>query len=139
MVTAFARALKIEPEYLLQNLEHDGLGFFEGTTVQRTHHVQEIMDVAVALGCVLCPIELVPRSTNGRDVFNIFFGDGTVAANFDRFKMHIDGNEGVIQGEMNGEGHAVYWDGEKCIDSRGEWNLWGNDFAPGVFWRAVWI
>lgn len=143
MVISFARVLGITTEALIDQLLHDGLGKFPGTQVQRTHHVQEILDVACNMGCWFAPVELIPQSfePKTRRPFEVIFGDGTVSANFDRFKDYLKDSKGVIVGMRGRNGHAVYWNGHECSDQRGSWVLWGKntDFVPSMYWRAVWI
>jgi len=140
MVNAFARCLTLSPQELVDQLGHDGLGMFEGTTIQRTHHVQEILDVASDMGVWFTPVELVPQSFDPKtkQAFPIHFGD--MSGNFERFQAYLKTSKGVIQGMMRGQGHAVYWNGHECFDNRGNWSLWreDNEFLPGVYWRALW-
>lgn len=143
MIDAFAKAMRITPQELAEALPHDGKGTFPGTNIQRTHHVQEMLDVSSDFGLWFSPIELVPQSYDPytRKVFQLYFGDGTVNANFQRFKSYLHASRGVIVGMRGEEGHSVYWDGRRCHDHLGCWELWGDDsdFAPGMYWRAVWI
>ena len=92
----------------------------------------------------MCPIELAPVGTHGKKQFVIFFGEyGDIESNYDRFKAHLGGNQGIITGVSQGRegniGHAVYWDGEACFDHKGKWNLWDTEFIPSTFWRAMWM
>ena len=141
MVEAFARVLDITSKELVSKLPHNGLGNFPGTEIQKTHHVQEILDVASKMGCWFCPIELVPVSYDPKTKkrFEIFFGDAA-SANFNRFRYYLNNSKGVIVGMRGPAGHAVFWSGKKCEDSRGKWELWSDntDFVPAVYWRAMW-
>lgn len=144
MVNAFAKAMGLSPQELAEALPHNGLGMFEGTDIQRTHHVQEMIDVASEIGIWFCPIELVPTSTTAdhKQVFRIFFGDGTVSSNFDRFRSYLNTSRGVVLGmrtDVN-QGHAVYNDRGRFFDDRGAFEPWDEkyNFSPGVYWRAVW-
>jgi len=145
MVNAFALAMEIGEAELVVRIGHDGLQNFPDTAIPRTHHVQEMIDVGAELGCIFTPIELVPVSIvrDGDLVqYPLWFGkQDDLVANFTRFKGHLKTGPGVILGSRLGSGHAVYWDGEKCIDKSGEFELWGDgtDFEPGVFWRVLWI
>lgn len=145
MVKAFATLFACTEESLIEQLGHDGKSTFPGSTSQRTHHAQEMVEVAFGYGIALTPIEIFPVSTDGYARFQIFFGaHGDVEANFDRFREHLAATKnGVIQGMREDEhlGHAVYWDGEMCVDSKGRWPLWGDgtNFMPSVLWRATWI
>jgi hypothetical protein len=140
MVNAFAKALWLSPQELVDKLRHDGLGTFPGTSIQRTHHVQEILDAASDMNVWFTPVELVPQSFDPatKTAFPIYFGDD-MADNFARFRAYLKTSKGVIQGMRGRTGHAVYWDGQ-CHDNRGSWSLWaeGNDFLPSVYWRMVW-
>lgn len=141
MVEAFAKAINFTSSELVKSLGHDGLGNFPHTQIQRTHHVQEILDVASDAGMWFAPIELVPVSRDPRTgkQFEIWVGDSP-SANFDRFRSYLNDTVGVIIGMRGTLGHAVYWNGKECEDDRGQWELWGDDtdFVPAVYWRAVW-
>lgn len=141
VVDAFAKAMRISANELVKLLPHDGLSQIPGQDIQRSHHIQEIIDIASARGIWFCPIELAPQALypqiNQR--YPIFFGEDIVG-NFKRFKKYLKDSKGVITGLRGKTGHAVYWNGTECQDSRGNWDLWsGNaDFAPDTYWRAVW-
>ena len=136
MILAFSQLLEMSYQQLASAIEFDEKKAFPGTSISKSPHVQEILDVSSKMGIWFSPIELVPQSTNGKRVFQIFFGDGTVSANFERFKGYLNAY-GVIQGSLNEVGHAVFFDGMMCHDHRGVWRLWDDAFVPGVFWRAV--
>ncbi len=149
IVTAAARLAKESPEQFVKRLSHDGSKTYPDSDVVRTHHIQEIIDGLLDRGVALCPIQLMPTAVVSPDLLSegdsrtpkgyvVYFGDGTVSGNFDRFKSHLKGNEGIITGMLGPTGHAVYFDGEYCHDSRGRWQLWVAEFDPSEFWRAVW-
>jgi len=143
MVTAFARAFRMTPEELVELLPHDGLGKFPGTDHDRTHHVQEMIDVAEELHCYVTPIELVPQSTtaDGQSTFQIWFGDED-DGNFKRFKSYLRTSTGVVLGMnvQHGIGHAVFNDRGIFVDHRGQFEPWAVDsyFSPGVYWKTKW-
>jgi len=144
MINAFARVLDVTPDLLVNELSHNGLSTFPGTDIQRTHHIQEITDVCSKLwGYWFAPIELVPQSYDPQtgQRFKLFFGDGTVSANFDRFQSYLQTSDGVIIGMRGLIGHAVHNDRGMCFDNHGQWKLWaeGTDFVPAVYWRAICI
>jgi len=141
MVDAFAKTMCMTPQELVDDLPHDGRSVFPGTQIERSHHIQEIIDVASYKGVWFCPIELVPQSfdPDTRKNFQLFFGDGTVSSNFDRFKRYLKESEGVIIGMRNNIGHAVFCYNGVCHDDHGEWRLWsdGNNFLPSIFWKRL--
>lgn len=143
MVSAFAKAMNLMPEELVGMMLHDGLGTFPDTNIQRTHHLQEIIDVGSKIGVWFCPIELIPQSIDPetQTTFQIGFGNGTVSANFSRFIDYLAVSKGVIIGMRGRSGHAVYNNMGKCFDDEDTWwKLWGveTSFVPAVYWRAVW-
>ena len=144
MITAFGRALGISTETLMSAIGHDGTALFPNSTTVRSHHVQEILDVAHSLGALLTPIELVPQSYHHGINYPVSFGpDNDPSPNFDRFKKYVSLYKGVICGarKSTSVGHAVYWDQKLCHDSSASWELFSDkgDFVPGVFWIVTWI
>lgn len=144
MVNAFAKAMRLSPQKLVEALQHNGLDVFEGTNIQRTYHVQEMIDVASKIGIWFSPIELFPKSTtvDYKQVFPIFFGDGTVSANLARFRVYLKNSRGVVLGirtDVN-SGHAMYNYQGTLFDERGSFKLFDpkSDFSPIVYWRVVW-
>ncbi len=141
VIYAFARAIKVSPEELVEALPHDGLSQLPDSNVQRSHHIQEIIDVASEKNIWFCPIELAPQAlyTQVNRVYPVFFGNDIVG-NFKRFKKYLKDSTGVVTGIRGRIGHAAFWNGERCEDDRGNWDLWepDGDFTPSTYWRAVW-
>jgi len=85
----------------------------------RGYHIQEIVDLFLARGYGLTPIELYPMSASQRakDDVHVLW-DAAYAQ--ERFERLLAGRKGILIGQTaNGGGHACAWDGSSVYDPNG--------------------
>jgi len=133
LVYSLAMLLDEDVDVLIQELGHDGMvkdwpehpipHCYNG------HHIQEIIDLVLARGYSLTPIESYPRYASAMDPSNW----KPVYSNGARFLRQISGRRGILIGQYRGRGHAVAWDGDIIWDPNGK--TYGiGDFAPSECW-----
>jgi hypothetical protein len=115
MMYASAMLFGLTPEQVTELTGYDGqeCPFKDGG--QRSHHPQELIDMAYKLGYALIPIERGPLISNGIEHLPIF--DEIDADN--RFGSYLKGNMGLLECYRNGEHHYVAWDGYNIYDPAG--------------------
>ena len=120
--TAFAIALGVSVREVIERIGHDGSEVaFPGLPEperRRGFHIQECIDVAIALGVSVTPIEAFPRHspTVGMDPIVIRFPEGNEA----RFRRTIETTRGVLTGRGLRSRHAVAYDHRLIIDPNGQ-------------------
>lgn len=118
--TSAAMVLGMDKFGVIDYIGHDGSGIMfndlKDPHCRRGFHMQEIIIVAWNFGFAVTPIEVIPCSTpgGGRE-FVVDFG----ISHTKRFQRWLKNTKGIITGVVNNVGHAVAWDGERCLDPRG--------------------
>ena len=108
MIYASAMLLGITPAQVVELTGYNGLG-------RRSHHPQELIDMARRLGKVLLPIERYPKCyTDGieEDVYNEIDADS-------RFGGYLRQNKGLLYGFKDGQAHMCAWNGQWVYDPHG--------------------
>jgi len=137
--TAFAIALGVSVREVIERIGHDGSAVaFPGLPEperRRGFHVQECIDVALALGVSVTPIEAFPRhsSTVDTDPIVIRFPEGNEA----RFCRTVETTRGVLTGRGLRSRHAVAYDHRLIIDPNGQTRLMDafHTFSAYCAWR----
>lgn len=140
-VLASAAMVMEEPIIVLERLiGHDGSKIIHpelGLNARREgFHFQHIIDVALALGYAITPIEAEPVQTaTGHDSYVVDFRDFN--SSLDRFKAYLENTKGIIIGPTStGLWHALAWDGEQCYDPQGKtYSFEDIKIKPMIFWR----
>jgi hypothetical protein len=122
MPLAFAMALGIPVAELLEAVGHDGSKIVFPTLSEplcrRCFHVQELIQVALARGCAVTPVELFPvlqPTEAGPFRQTVLYPDN----NWRRFEETIRGSRGVIDGTGARFGHTVAYDRGCIYDPKG--------------------
>jgi len=120
--TAFAMALDMPVADLLVAVGHDGSDIiFPGVAeplCRRSIHIQELIDIALARGFAVTPIELFPTLVPAADSplkHTVAYRHG----NWRRFADTIAQSRGVIDGAGRHCGHAVAYDHGRIFDPQG--------------------
>lgn len=114
--TAFAMALDVPYKDILAFCGHDGSEIVFPDDVElgrRAFHAQEMMMFAMYRGVFVTPIEMRPRSVNKYGVLYSLPPQGLYVRDF------LGSHSGVIAGRMQGNSHAVAWDGNLIYDPNG--------------------
>lgn len=114
-----AMLLDVRPEDLIMEIGHDGMKQMWLPDPRRVVHTpDEIQDCFVRRGFCLYQVGVYPIATPGNGLVPRPIWSEDQAAK--RFEDHIRDVHGLLVGEaLNGEGHAVAWDGEYIYDPRG--------------------
>lgn len=151
--TAFAMAIDVSPEWLVQEIGHSGDDEPYGYPgLKAGFHEQECIEVLLRHGYACTPIEVGPTISPNLDkqkIRRIYFGGG-LGGNWARLLRHMAGTCGVLTGtHMKSKtawprGHAVAWDGEVIHDSIGPRCYPFEDavkygFTPGCFWKVQYV
>lgn len=127
--TAFAMALDMPVDEVLARVGHDGSEIvypdLPEPMCRRGVHRQELIDIVMAQGYAVTPIELIPHfaPTYGQSK-RVQVDYGGMLGNFARFRNHVDRTRGVIECNVNVEGappfifkqHMVAYDHGKVFD-----------------------
>lgn len=112
ILDAFAMAMDIHPNYIINELGHDGSEILwpgnDDPYCRRGFHIQELIAIAIKNGYSVTEVQTKPLSAPsivdnmaGHKIINVL--------------DVMRGNKGVILMQ----GHAVAWDGVKVYDPRG--------------------
>ena len=122
MPLAFAMALEMPVADLLAAIGHDGSEIIfpslPDPLCRRCFHVQELIQVALARGLAVTPVELFPvlqPTEEGPFHKTVLYPDN----NWRRFEETIHASLGVIAGTGARLGHTVAYDHGRIYDSRG--------------------
>ena len=121
MPLAFAMALDMPVADLLAAIGHDGSEVaFPGLpepACRRCFHIQELIQVALARGFAVTPIELFPvlQPANAGPHRVVLYPDN----NWRRFEQTILSSRGVIDGTGTRFGHTVAYDHGRIFDPKG--------------------
>ena len=122
MPLAFAMALDVPVADLLAAIGHDGgeivFPSLPEPLCRRCFHVQELIQVALARGFAVTPIELFPvlqPTEAGPFHKTVLYPDN----NWRRFEATIRASRGVIDGTGARFGHTVAYDHGRIYDPRG--------------------
>ena len=134
--TSFAMACDRDLDSLLLELGHNGSEIIWPTLPEplcrRGFHIQELIYVVYHLGHCVMPFEARPCSTNQGhgSLYEIPFNQDPQQ----RLMAIMQGVYGVITGTtLNGQPHAVAWDGVKIFDPAGiKYGL--DNFILDTFW-----
>ena len=122
MPLAFAMALDMPVADLLAAIGHDGSEIIfpslPDPLCRRCFHVQELIQVALARGLAVTPVELFPElqpTEAGPFHKTVLYPDN----NWQRFEKTIRASLGVIAGTGARLGHTVAYDHGRIYDPRG--------------------
>jgi len=121
MPLAFAMALDMPVADLLAAIGHDGSEIvfpsLPEPLCRRCFHIQEPIQVALAHGFAVTPVELFPvlRPTDAGPQQTLFYPDN----NWRRFEQAILASRGVIDGIGARHGHTVAYDHGRILDPKG--------------------
>ena len=121
MPLAFAMALDIPIADLLAAIGHDGSEIvfpnLSEPLRRRCFHIQEPIQVALARGFAVTPVELFPvlQPTEGGPHKTVLYADN----NWRRFEETIRASRGVIDGRGARFGHVVAYDHGRICDPKG--------------------
>jgi hypothetical protein len=121
MPLAFAMALDTPVADLLAAIGHDGSEIVFPSLPEplrrRCFHVQELIQVALARGLAVTPVELFPvlQSIEAGPHKTVLYPDN----NWQRFEETIRASRGVIDGTGARYGHVVAYDHGRVYDPRG--------------------
>jgi len=101
---SFAMMLHALPENVLRMLDYRG--------GPRNFHPQEMIDLCIQLGHRVTEIELYPCFTGEKGLW-----DETKCKK--RMDYYLRQYKGVLAGKVNGNNHAVYWNGTEIEDPNG--------------------
>lgn len=111
-----AMVLGREPQDLVAEIGHDGMEIvwnLPAPKCYRGHHIQEIVDVALAQGQGLVPIQAYPASGHAGQPPVPMIPDHDRAAT--RFLHHLNGRDAILIGAS----HACAWNGQEVFDPNG--------------------
>ena len=134
LATSFAMVLDINVTDLYEEIGHDGSKIiWPGAKFpydRRGFHIQELIECCLRRGRFVTPIEPRPllASPETGQQYEVKIGDAE-----SRMSYHMQGQEGVLQGVINGGRHAVAWDGERILDPSGKHTTFDN-FAVQMFY-----
>ena len=109
--TAFARALGISLDEMIERIGHDGSRIvwpdLPEPGCRRGFHIQECIEVARLMGMSVMPVELYPRHAPTLDVepITVLYADNVL-----RFNDFIKSTKGVLTGSTQRYEHAVAYD-----------------------------
>lgn len=117
IIFSLAMLLDETPQAIIEEIGHDGTEKwwpYPPPHGDRGHHIQEIIDVCLAHGIVLTPIERFPLSGCGRDasVSRNIWDDASAER---RFKELLTMRRGLLITPT----HAYAWDGSIAWDPNG--------------------
>lgn len=139
MLYSLAMVLDEEPDVLIEEIGHNGTElWFPGYPVpynMRGYHMQEFVDVCLARGQALVPIELYPRSASEKEPTNPHMLWSMDDCSH-RFNTMITSKRGILIGRSNHGGHACAWNGKKVYDPNGRVYSLGN-FSIRECWVLV--
>ena len=121
MPLAFAMALDMPVADLLAAIGHDGSEIvfpnLSEPLRRRCFHIQEPIQVALARGFAVTPVELFPvlQPTEGGPHKTVLYADN----NWRRFEETIRASRGVIDGRGARFGHVVAYDHGRICDPKG--------------------
>jgi len=121
MPLAFAMALDMPVADLLAAIGHDGSEIVFPSLSEplrrRCFHIQEPIQVALARGFAVTPVELFPvlQPTEGGPHKTVLYADN----NWRRFEQTIRASRGVIDGRGARFGHVVAYDHGRICDPKG--------------------
>lgn len=121
MPLAFAMALDMPIADLLAAIGHDGSEIvfpnLSEPLCRRCFHIQEPIQVALARGFAVTPVELFPvlQPTEGGPHKTVLYADN----NWRRFEETIRASRGVIDGRGVRFGHVVAYDHGRICDPKG--------------------
>jgi hypothetical protein len=121
MPLAFAMALDMPVADLLRAIGHDGSKIaFPGLpepACRRCFHIQELIQVCLARGFAVTPIELFPclQPTDAGPHKTVLYPDN----NWRRFETAVQTSRGVIHGTGVRFGHTVAYDHGRIFDPKG--------------------
>jgi hypothetical protein len=119
--TAFAMALDMPVTDLLAAIGHDGSEIvfptFPEPLCRRCFHVQELIQVALARGFAVTPVELFPvlQPTDAGPCKTVLYAN----SNWQRFEAAIRASRGVIDGTGARHRHTVAYDHGRIFDPKG--------------------
>jgi hypothetical protein len=125
MATAFAIALGIPVEKLVEIIGHDGSEIIspaEEPHGRRGFSAQECIDVALSMGFACTQIELLPALDfpgGFRKLITFPHAATSVGGNWTRFTKHVSSSRGVIAGNGKRHGHAVAYENRLIYDPAG--------------------
>jgi hypothetical protein len=125
MATAFAMAVDLPVEKLIEMIGHDGSEIIspaQEPAGRRGFSAQECISVALSLGFACTQIELFPGLVypDGHKKMVVFPHDAkSLDGNWERFKQQIDSSRGVIAGNGQKHGHAVAYEHRTVYDPAG--------------------
>ncbi len=135
-ITAAAMVMGVAVEELIAKVGHDGSEIIhpdlKGPAQRKGFHTQEIIDIALARGFAVTPIEPRPVQT--------VYGDDEFVLQFDenRFHNHLKCCDGILCGKARTYWHAVAWNHEegKIYDPQGRiYPLDDCKINIQIFWR----
>ena len=144
---AFSKVLDIPFDNLIRRIGHDGSEFvYKNKNFRRGFHMQECIDVALALGAMCVPIEhhyaLTP---DGLETYVI----GTPQEQSERFIRYLETTKrGILEGlSLVGKcqpiGHSCAWINNKIHSPEGSIYLYKerllHNFSISRLWRIVWL
>jgi len=121
-VTAFAMALDIPVQQLLEDFGHDGgkviFPHQPEPMCRRGFHSQELIWAAWKHGFACTPVELFPaiQSTDKKKTHRLFLNEPNCWA---RFEDYIQSTRGVLEGAGSECQHAVYYQHGRIYDPDG--------------------
>lgn len=122
LIYALAMVLDIAVEDVITRLGHDGQEIWwpkhRVPYSYRGVHIQEAVDLCLAYGRGLVPIELYPRTASAKspEYGRMLF---LKAKAEERFEKMLHQRSGILIGRAQGGGHACAWDGHMVFDPNG--------------------
>lgn len=121
VVTSFAMVLDVPVLSILEIVKHDGSEIYwpelPEPNCRRGFHIQEMIDVCYLLGALVTPFQARPTSISaGANFLRI---PQTFVSPEERITRALT-KKGILIGEtLDGQKHAVAWDGERVFDPAG--------------------